>query len=72
MSLARWAYISGRQGRDLYRHATQVVFGEVETGAEAKQPKVAILSDIGIVASNRSLPLRIPQQVMTGLLQQKF
>ena len=28
-------------GCDLYRHATQAVFGELETGADAKKPKVA-------------------------------
>lgn len=31
------------RGCDLYRHATQAVFGELETGAEAKKPKVAIM-----------------------------
>jgi uracil-DNA glycosylase family protein len=30
-------------GCDLYRHATQAVFGELETGTEAKQPRVAIM-----------------------------
>ena len=30
-------------GCDLYRHATQAVFGELETGADAKKPKVAIM-----------------------------
>jgi uracil-DNA glycosylase len=30
-------------GCDLYRHATQAVFGELETGTEAKQPMVAIM-----------------------------
>jgi DNA polymerase len=31
------------RGCDLYRNATQAVFGELETGAEAKTPKVAIM-----------------------------
>ena len=31
------------QGCDLYRNATQAVFGELETGATAKKPKVAIM-----------------------------
>ena len=31
------------RGCDLYRHATQAVFGELETGTEAKKPKVAIM-----------------------------
>jgi uracil-DNA glycosylase family protein len=31
------------RGCDLYRSATQAVFGEVETGAEAKKPRVAIV-----------------------------
>ena len=31
------------RGCDLYRSATQAVFGEVETGAEAKKPRVAIM-----------------------------
>lgn len=31
------------RGCDLYRHATQAVFGELETGAEARKPKVAIM-----------------------------
>lgn len=30
-------------GCDLYRHATQAVFGELETGAAAKRPKVAMM-----------------------------
>ena len=30
-------------GCDLYKNATQAVFGELETGAEAKAPKVAIM-----------------------------
>jgi DNA polymerase len=30
-------------GCDLYRHATQAVFGELETGTDAKQPRVAIM-----------------------------
>jgi uracil-DNA glycosylase len=30
-------------GCDLYRHATQAVFGELETGMEAKKPQVAIM-----------------------------
>jgi uracil-DNA glycosylase len=30
-------------GCDLYRNATQAVFGELETGAEAKRPKVAVM-----------------------------
>jgi DNA polymerase len=30
-------------GCELYRHATQAVFGELETGAETRQPKVAIM-----------------------------
>ncbi|MDT7813422.1 MAG: uracil-DNA glycosylase, partial [Acidobacteriaceae bacterium] len=30
-------------GCALYRNATQAVFGELETGAEAKRPKVAIM-----------------------------
>jgi DNA polymerase len=30
-------------GCDLYRNATQAVFGEVEAGTDAKQPKVAIM-----------------------------
>jgi DNA polymerase len=30
-------------GCDLYRNATQAVFGELETGANAKQPRVAIM-----------------------------
>lgn len=30
-------------GCDLYRHATQAVFGELETGMAAKKPKVAIM-----------------------------
>jgi uracil-DNA glycosylase family protein len=31
------------RGCDLYRNATQAVFGELETGARAKKPKVAIM-----------------------------
>jgi uracil-DNA glycosylase family protein len=31
------------RGCDLYRNATQAVFGELETGANAKRPKVAIM-----------------------------
>jgi uracil-DNA glycosylase family protein len=31
------------RGCDLYQHATQAVFGELETGARAKKPKVAIM-----------------------------
>jgi uracil-DNA glycosylase family protein len=31
------------QGCDLYLNATQAVFGELETGAKAKKPKVAIM-----------------------------
>jgi len=31
------------RGCDLYRNATQAVFGELETGAKAKKPSVAIL-----------------------------
>jgi DNA polymerase len=31
------------QGCDLYKNATQVVFGELETGAKAKKPKVSIV-----------------------------
>ncbi|HZY61877.1 MAG TPA: UdgX family uracil-DNA binding protein [Edaphobacter sp.] len=31
------------QGCDLYRNATQAVFGELETGAKAKKPKVQIM-----------------------------
>ena len=30
-------------GCDLYRNATQAVFGELETGAEAKRPKVSVM-----------------------------
>jgi DNA polymerase len=30
-------------GCDLYRNATQAVFGELETGAEAKRPRVAVM-----------------------------
>jgi len=30
-------------GCDLYRNATQAVFGELETGMDAKQPRVAIM-----------------------------
>jgi uracil-DNA glycosylase len=30
-------------GCDLYRNATQAVFGELETGADAKKPKVAVM-----------------------------
>lgn len=30
-------------GCDLYRHATQAVFGELETGMEAKKPQVTIM-----------------------------
>lgn len=30
-------------GCDLYRNATQAVFGELETGAETKRPKVAVM-----------------------------
>jgi DNA polymerase len=30
-------------GCDLYRNATQAVFGELETGSEAKRPKVAVM-----------------------------
>jgi uracil-DNA glycosylase len=30
-------------GCDLYRHATQAVLGEIETGTDAKQPRVAIM-----------------------------
>lgn len=30
-------------GCSLYRNATQAVFGELETGAEAKRPKVAVM-----------------------------
>ena len=31
------------RGCDLYQHATQAVFGELETGAKAKRPKVTIM-----------------------------
>jgi uracil-DNA glycosylase len=31
------------RGCDLYRNATQAVFGELETGAKSKRPKVAIM-----------------------------
>ncbi len=31
------------RGCDLYRNATQAVFGELETGAAAKKPQVAIM-----------------------------
>jgi DNA polymerase len=31
------------RGCDLYQNATQAVFGELETGAKAKKPKVAIM-----------------------------
>lgn len=31
------------RGCDLYRHATQAVFGELETGSEAAKPKVEIM-----------------------------
>ncbi len=31
------------RGCDLYRNATQAVFGELETGADANKPKVAIM-----------------------------
>lgn len=31
------------RGCDLYRHATQAVFGELETGAEVARPKVEIM-----------------------------
>jgi uracil-DNA glycosylase family protein len=31
------------QGCDLYRNATQAVFGELETGAKANEPKVAVM-----------------------------
>jgi len=31
------------RGCDLYRHATQAVFGELETGVEAARPKVEIM-----------------------------
>lgn len=31
------------RGCDLYRNATRAVFGELETGAKAKKPKVAIM-----------------------------
>ena len=31
------------QGCDLYRNSTQAVFGELETGAKLKKPKVAIM-----------------------------
>ena len=31
------------RGCDLYRHATQAVFGELETGSKSKRPKVAIM-----------------------------
>jgi uracil-DNA glycosylase family protein len=31
------------RGCDLYQYATQAVFGELETGAKAKKPKVAIM-----------------------------
>ena len=31
------------QGCDLYRNATQAVFGELETGLETRRPKVAIM-----------------------------
>jgi DNA polymerase len=31
------------RGCDLYRHATQAVFGELETGMEAKKPTVSIM-----------------------------
>jgi uracil-DNA glycosylase len=31
------------RGCDLYQHATQAVFGELETGAKAEKPKVAIM-----------------------------
>jgi DNA polymerase len=31
------------RGCDLYRHATQAVFGELESGIAAKKPKAAIM-----------------------------
>lgn len=31
------------QGCDLYQHATQAVFGELETGAAAEHPKVSVM-----------------------------
>jgi uracil-DNA glycosylase len=31
------------RGCDLYQNATQAVFGELETGAKAKKPKVSIM-----------------------------
>jgi uracil-DNA glycosylase len=31
------------QGCDLYRNATQAVFGELEAGSESKRPKVAVM-----------------------------
>jgi len=31
------------QGCDLYQNATQAVFGELETGAKAKKPKVSVM-----------------------------
>jgi hypothetical protein len=31
------------RGCDLYRHATQAVFGELETGSNAAKPKVVIM-----------------------------
>lgn len=31
------------QGCDLYRNATQTVFGELETGASSEKPKVTIM-----------------------------
>jgi uracil-DNA glycosylase len=39
-------------GCDLYRNATQAVFGEVEAGAKSKRPKVAIMM-IGEQPGNR-------------------
>ena len=31
------------QGCDLYKHATQAVFGDIETGAQAKRPKAQVM-----------------------------
>lgn len=38
-----WEAVQDCRGCDLYRDATQAVFGELETGAELKLQKVAIM-----------------------------
>ncbi len=37
------------RGCDLYQNATQAVFGELETGARARRPKVAIICGVRLI-----------------------